>query len=190
MGCFSFEDFSLFMAALKFSAEKHRNQRRKDKAQTPYLNHPIAVAELLWRVGNVSRMPVLAAALLHDVIEDTSTSAQELRSRFGDEVFALVLAVTDDKSLPKDVRKELQVLHAPKLSVEAKLIKIADKICNVRDVTCCPPPNWPLERRIAYLDWAERVVKGLGACNGALQELFRETLSRGRAELCLDISSS
>lgn len=180
---FSCSDFSLFLEALDFCAEKHRNQRRKDPEKTPYLNHPIAVAHLLWRVGNVCAMPVLVAALLHDVIEDTAVAPEEISSRFGSEVLAMVLAVSDDKNLPKEQRKELQVLHAPSLSKGAKLIKIGDKICNVRDVTWAPPPDWSLQRRIEYLDWAEQVVNGLGDCNHALQDLFRSLLAEGRAVL-------
>jgi GTP diphosphokinase / guanosine-3',5'-bis(diphosphate) 3'-diphosphatase len=183
MDGFSYEDFSRFVSALMFCAEKHRNQRRKDAVQTPYLNHPIEVAEMLWNVGKVREMPVLIAALLHDVIEDTETGPEEIGSRFGDEVLSLVLEVTDDKRLPRSERKEMQVLHAPDLSRGAKLIKIADKIGNVRDVTWSPPPDWSIQRRIEYLEWAERIVKGLGIGNGELVDLFYKVLAEGEAEL-------
>jgi GTP diphosphokinase / guanosine-3',5'-bis(diphosphate) 3'-diphosphatase len=183
MDAFSYEDFSLFISALKFCAEKHRNQRRKDAVKTPYLNHPIEVAEILWTVGGVREMSILIAALLHDVIEDTETGPEEISSRFGDEVLSMVLEVTDDKMLPKSTRKELQVLHAPHLSHGAKSIKIADKIGNVRDVAWSPPPDWPMERRIEYLDWAERVVKGLAVGNEDLLDMFDKVLAEGKKEL-------
>jgi GTP diphosphokinase / guanosine-3',5'-bis(diphosphate) 3'-diphosphatase len=183
MDGFSYEEFSQFMSALEFCAEKHRNQRRKDAVRTPYLNHPIEVAEILWNIGKVREMTVLIAALLHDVIEDTETGPEEISSRFGDEVLSLVLEVSDDKMLPKSERKELQVLHAPDLSRGAKLIKIADKIGNVRDVTWSPPPDWSIQRRIEYLEWAERVVKGLGVGNGELLKLFDQVLAEGKREL-------
>jgi GTP diphosphokinase / guanosine-3',5'-bis(diphosphate) 3'-diphosphatase len=183
MDGFSYEDFSLFISALKFCAEKHRNQRRKDFERTPYLNHPVEVAETLWSVGRVREMAVLIAALLHDVIEDTETAPKEISSRFGDEVLSMVLEVTDDKMLPKSKRKELQVLHAAQLSYGAKLIKIADKISNVRDVTWSHPPDWSLKRRLEYLEWSERVVKGLGVCNAELEELFYNVLIEGKKEL-------
>jgi (p)ppGpp synthase/HD superfamily hydrolase len=183
MDGFSYEDFSRFISALRFCAEKHRNQRRKDSGKTPYLNHPVEVAELLWSVGSVREMAVLIAALLHDVIEDTETGPDEISGRFGDEVLSLVLQVTDDKRLPKSERKELQVLHAPHLDLGAKLIKIADKISNVRDVTWSPPPDWPIKRRLEYLDWADRVVNGLGTCNRELEELFYKVLAEGKEEL-------
>lgn len=183
MDGFSFEEFSKFISALSFCADKHRNQRRKDIERTPYLNHPVQVAELLWRVGGVRDMAVLTAALLHDVIEDTGAEPAEIERLFGAETAALVLEVSDDKKLPKARRKELQVLHAPGLSPGAGLIKIADKICNVRDVTWSPPPNWTLLRRMEYLDWAARVVEGLGPCNPALEELFQKVLAEGKKEL-------
>ncbi|MFZ2444718.1 MAG: HD domain-containing protein [Syntrophobacteraceae bacterium] len=183
MDCIAYEDFSLFFSALKFCAEKHRTQRRKDAARTPYLNHPIEVAEILWRVGGVREITVLAAALLHDVIEDTEAVPEEVSALFGGEILSLVLEVSDDKSLPAARRKELQVLHAPALSLGAKLIKIADKICNVRDITRSPPPDWPFERRMGYLDWAERVVSGLGAFNAELEDHFHKHLAEGRKKL-------
>ena len=151
--------------------------------RTPYLNHPIEVAEILWSIGKVREMTVLIAALLHDVIEDTETGPEEISSRFGDEVLSLVLEVSDDKMLPKSKRKELQVLHAPDLSRGAKLIKIADKISNVRDVAWSPPPDWSSRRRIEYLEWAERVVHGLDSGNGELLKLFEEVLAEGRRQL-------
>ncbi len=183
MDGFSFEEFSKFISALNYCADRHRNQRRKDIERTPYLNHPVQVAELLWRVGGVRDMAVLTAALLHDVIEDTGAGPDEIERLFGADVAALVLEVSDDKNLSKARRKELQVLHAPGLSRGAGLIKIADKICNVRDVTWSPPLNWTLQRRMEYLDWAAMVVERLGHCNPALEELFRKVLAEGKKEL-------
>ncbi len=185
MDGFPYEDFSLFISALKFSAEKHRGQRRKDAARTPYLNHPVEVAELLWRVGGVRDMPVLVAALLHDVVEDTAAGPDEVRELFGERVASIVREVTDDKSLPKAKRKELQILHAPDLSPGAGLIKIADKICNVRDITWSPPPDWSPARRREYFSWAEDVVDRIGTCDGAhaLKEVFRQVLAEGRSVL-------
>ena len=160
------------LAALRFAAEKHRWQRRKDADATPYINHPIAVAELLARVGGVPDLAILQAAVLHDTIEDTQTTSQELDEQFGQEVRRLVQEVTDDKSLPKAVRKQLQIDSAPHLSLAAKQIKLADKVCNVADFTPAQPVNWPLERKLIYLDWAEKVVAGCRGCNPPLEQLF------------------
>ncbi|MDR3554955.1 MAG: HD domain-containing protein [Syntrophobacteraceae bacterium] len=183
MNQIAYEDFTLFMSALKFGAHKHRWQRRKDAEQTPYFNHPINVAEVLWGSGAVRDITILTAALLHDVIEDTETLPDEVERDFGKVVRSLILEVTDDKSLPKETRKELQVQHAPHLSPGAKLIKIADKICNIKDVIYSPPPNWSIERRLEYLAWAERVVKAMNGCNERLEEEFYRLLKEGRERL-------
>ena len=167
------------LQAARFSAHKHRYQRRKDKDASPYINHPIEVAELIANVGVVSDLPTLLAAVLHDTVEDTDTNPAELETVFGPQVRSLVEEVTDDKSLPKEERKRLQVDHAHRLSAGAKQIKIADKICNVRDITYTPPPNWSLERRREYLQWAERVVAGCRGSNSSLERRFDEVLREG-----------
>jgi len=154
---------ALLLKAIRFAAQKHRDQRRKDGDVSPYINHPIEVAEILANVGNVTDLPMLLAAVLHDTVEDTETTFEELEEGFGLDVRRLVEELTDNKRLPKDVRKKNQIEHARQLSSRAKQIKIADKICNIRDVTHTPPPNWPLERRREYLQWAQKVVEG---CRG------------------------
>ncbi len=125
--------------AMAFAADKHRNQRRKDAEASPYINHPIALANVLANEGGVQDVTVLCAAVLHDTIEDTETTAGELRALFGDQVAAVVLEVTDDKSLDKAQRKQLQIEHAAHCSPQAKLVKLADKICNLRDLLTSPP---------------------------------------------------
>lgn len=162
--------------ALAFAADKHRNQRRKDAEASPYINHPIALANVLANEGGVDDDTVLAAAILHDTIEDTETSADELRYRFGDAITAIVLEVTDDKDLPKAERKRLQVEHAPHISHGAKLVKLADKICNLRDIAASPPAKWSLERKQAYFDWAKAVVNGLRGTHAVLEQAFDEAL--------------
>ena len=174
---------SSLLGALKFAAQKHSRQRRKDLEATPYINHPIAVAEVLSRIGGISDLPTLQAAILHDTIEDTDTSAPELEHTFGQEVCFFVQELTDDKRLPKEERKRLQVEHASNLSRPAKLIKIGDKICNVSEITATQPAEWPLERKLEYLDWAEKVVSGCRGCNPALEEHFDAVLKKGRESL-------
>ncbi len=158
--------------ATAFAADKHRNQRRKDADASPYINHPIALANVLANEGGISDETVLIAALLHDTLEDTETTADELRLRFGAAITAIVLEVTDDKSLPKAERKRLQVEHAPHISREARLVKLADKICNLRDVAGSPPERWTLERRQAYFDWARAVIDGLRGTHPQLEAAF------------------
>jgi len=177
------KDIALLLKAVRFAAHKHRYQRRKDKDASPYINHPIEVAETMANVGKVIDLPTLLAAILHDTVEDTKTTFSELEVAFGRDVRLLVKEVTDDKNLPKDVRKQLQIEHAKGLSLHAKQIKMADKTCNVRDVTHTPPPNWPLERRREYLQWAEKVVAGCRGSNANLERRFDEVLQEGLLKL-------
>jgi GTP diphosphokinase / guanosine-3',5'-bis(diphosphate) 3'-diphosphatase len=169
----------LFIDALAFAAHKHRDQRRKNIAASPYINHPIALAHVLVSEGGITDTPVLCAAILHDTVEDTQTTIAELDLRFGAKIAGIVREVTDDKSLPKARRKELQVEHAPHLSHGAKLVKLADKICNLRDVADDPPANWPRERRVEYFEWAKCVIDGLRGTNPALEAVFDAVHRRG-----------
>ncbi len=162
----------LVLKALAFAAHKHRDQRRKDEEASPYINHPISLATLLWHEGGITDPMVIAAALLHDTVEDTDTRIDELRAEFGDEIADVVLEVTDDKRLTKAERKHLQIEHAAGLSRAAKLVKLADKICNLRDVAASPPRGWPIERRREYFDWAKQVVDRMRGTHERLEELF------------------
>jgi predicted nucleotidyltransferase len=177
------QEIALLLNAVHFAAQKHRYQRRKDEDASPYINHPIEVAEIMARVGEVSDLAILLAGVLHDTVEDTGTTFSELEQAFERDVRLLVEEVTDDKSLAKDVRKRLQIEHAPGLSRRAQQIKIADKICNVHDVTHTPPPKWSLERRREYLQWAEKVVEGCRGSNGKLEQLFEEKLREAWSKL-------
>lgn len=167
-------DSARLLEALAFAAHKHRDQRRKDRAASPYINHPIALANVLINEGGVDDPVVLCAAVLHDTVEDTETTRAELTQRFGEDVAAIVAEVTDDKSLPKSERKRLQVEHAATISERARLVKLADKICNLRDLTASPPTDWTLARRQEYFDWAKRVVDQLRGTNARLEARFDE----------------
>jgi (p)ppGpp synthase/HD superfamily hydrolase len=168
------------LRAVHFAADKHRDQRRKGAEASPYINHPIEVAELLARVGGVTDLVTLQAALLHDTIEDTQTTGEELEDQFGAEVRRLVEEVSDNKSLPKLERKRLQVAHASEISPRAQKVKLADKLANIRSVMEAPPTDWPPERQQEYLDWSERVVAGLRGCNPELEQYFDELLAEAR----------
>jgi guanosine-3',5'-bis(diphosphate) 3'-pyrophosphohydrolase len=180
------ENTGLLLKALRFSADKHRNQRRKDNAQSPYINHPIEVVQLLWDVGGVRDIDILLAAILHDTIEDTETRSEDIREVFGEAVMALVMEVTDDKSLPKEERKRLQIETAPHKSYGAKLIKLADKSCNVRNLVTTPPKDWSIKRRQEYLLWTEKVVSGLRGTNPALEEYYDHEITSGKMLLGIE----
>jgi guanosine-3',5'-bis(diphosphate) 3'-pyrophosphohydrolase len=171
------DDVGLLLKAVAFAAEKHKNQRRKDANATPYINHPIALAKVLKEEGDIDDIAVLAAAILHDTIEDTETTADELRARFGDEITGIVLEVTDDKSLPKAERKRLQIEHAAHASPKAKLVKLADKICNLRDIASSPPADWSAERKLEYFEWAGDVVSRIRGINPSLEKTATALIS-------------
>ncbi len=162
----------LILSAAAFAAERHREQRRKDAGASPYINHPLTLAAILAVEGAVEDPRVIAAALLHDTVEDTETTLAEIEARFGGEVAGIVAEVTDDKNLPKPARKELQVTRAAHKSPGAKRVKRADKIANLRDLAASPPADWPAERRAEYVRWSARVVEGLRGSNPALEAAF------------------
>jgi guanosine-3',5'-bis(diphosphate) 3'-pyrophosphohydrolase len=169
------DDTGLVLRAAQFAAMKHRNQRRMDKEATPYINHPLALANVLWHEGRIRDARIIAAALLHDTVEDTRTTRAELARAFGKPIAAVVAEVTDNKRLDKRTRKRLQVEHAPQLSPSAKLVKLADKICNLRDLAASPPGDWSLARRREYFDWAKQVVDALRGENRRLERVFDRT---------------
>lgn len=170
---------SILGAAL-FVAEKHAQQKRKGAAAEPYINHLIEVAHLVSTAVSEPDTNLVIAALLHDVIEDTSTTPAELAERFGQDVADLVVEMTDDKSLPKAERKRLQIENAPKMSPRAQIIKLADKISNLRSLLTSPPADWDYERKRQYFEWGERVVDALSQPEPILKSEFEKTFRRFR----------
>jgi guanosine-3',5'-bis(diphosphate) 3'-pyrophosphohydrolase len=174
---------SLLARAWNFSAQRHSNQKRKGEAQEPYVNHLAEVAELVAIATNGLDANLVAAAVLHDTVEDTNTLPAELASVFNVDIADLVGEVTDDKSLGKAERKKLQIQHAASKSDRAKVIKLADKTSNLRSLVKSPPVNWNLQRRQEYLDWALDVAKGLRGVNTWLEAQFDEAAQQ-LAESC------
>ena len=172
------QDHKLPFRALTFAAYKHRHQRRKGVDSVPYINHPIAVANLLVDVGNVTDTATIAAAILHDTVEDTETTLLELENEFGATIAKLVAELSDNKSLPSEKRKRLQIEHAPSLSPRARLVKLADKICNLRDMIGDPPKGWSLKRKQEYFDWGKSVVDQIRGTNAALEQAFDAAFSK------------
>ncbi len=168
----------LVLRALAFAARKHRQQRRKDQEASPYINHPIDLANILANEAGVFDPVVLTAAVLHDTVEDTETTLEEISAEFGEEISAVVAEVTDDRSLSRDERKRQQVEHAPSRSFRAQQLKLADKIANLRDIARSPPETWTLERKRDYFEWAKAVVAGLRGRHATLEALFDEAYGR------------
>lgn len=176
-------DFQRLVTAAHYAARQHGTQKRKGANEEPYIVHPLEVARLLSAIGGVHDPEVLIAAILHDTVEDTDASESDIEEMFGERVCSIVMEVTDDKSLPKAERKKLQEEHAPHLSHEAKQLKMCDKISNIADILENPPSDWPLERKIEYVDWGERVFAGLRGANERLERHFDELVERARREL-------
>ncbi len=164
--------------AIHFAAQKHRNQRCRDAEATPYINHPLALARLLAVDGGVSDVELLMAAVLHDTVEDTDATIEEVGERFGERVAGLVAELTDDKCLPKLRRRELQIAHAPHKSPAAALIKLADKTCHLRDAFTAPPAQWSPQRLRDYFDGAKQVADRLPVASDSMQALFMEAYGK------------
>ena len=165
-------DIVTILRAADFAARKHVNQKRKGNAGEPYVNHLDEVAKLVAEATG-GRRDAVVAALLHDVVEDQNVTLDEIAKLFGAPVAALVAEVTDDKSLPKQVRKDLQVAHAAEKSPDASVIKLADKTSNLIAIAVSPPP-WPVERKRAYVQWGRAVVAGLPVKPAELLARFEE----------------
>lgn len=175
------DDILRLARAYDVAARRHAGQRRKGALGEPYIDHLAEVAALVASVAG-GDVELVVAAVLHDAVEDTGMTPDELRADFGAGVAALVAEVTDDKSLPADVRKRLQVEHAAGLSDGAKLIKLADKTSNLRGVAASPPVDWTRERRVAYVDWAVAVVAGCRGVSAALEREFDGAVAACRSE--------
>jgi (p)ppGpp synthase/HD superfamily hydrolase len=167
-----------FAKALDFAARKHAFQRRKGEAQEPYINHVAEVALLLAEATEGEDPNLVLAGLLHDTIEDTKTDPTEIIETFGQDVADLVVEVTDNKSLLKAERKWHQVEHARNKSDRAKMIKIADKISNLKSILHSPPHNWSEKEKREYFDWARKVVDGCRGVNGYLELKFDTTYAK------------
>ncbi len=176
-------NLTTLIQAINFAAKKHHSQKRKGADGEPYINHPLEVLNLLTSVGKVEDFNILIAAVLHDTIEDTETTEEEIKKLFGAKVCKMVLELTDDKSLPKAERKQLQIEHAPHISKGAKQIKLCDKISNIRDISENPPHGWSDQRRSEYIDWGEKVVAGLRGANENLEKYFDKTVGRARGKI-------
>ncbi|CAG2173293.1 unnamed protein product [Oppiella nova] len=162
--------------AIDFAAIAHRNQLRRD-GKTPYINHPIGVMNTLVQLADCQDIDVLCAAVLHDTVEDTDTTISDITAHFGANVSAIVAEVTDDKTLAKAERKRLQVQHSPHISFGAKLVKLSDKLYNLRDLLRETPIGWTDDRVDEYFKWSERVIAGMVGTNEALEDELRHVLA-------------
>ena len=183
----SSDQVGLMLKVLRFASEKHKHQRRKDKERSPYINHPIDVAERIWNRGHYHDINAICAALLHDTVEDTEATFEEIEGLFGKKITDIVREVTDDKSLAKSARKQAQIDHGPHLSIEAKHIKLGDKTSNVTDVCRSTPPDWSKERCRDYLDWTKQMIDTISGTNGPMENDYLAILTEAKAGLEKDV---
>jgi len=173
----------MILDSFRYAARQHSGQFRKGKEASPYINHLIDVAHILWYIGGVRDIDVIAAGILHDTVEDTDTTEADIARDFGPGIASVVMEVTDDKSLLKRERKRLQIEHAATLSFEAKLVKLADKISNVSEIIEHPPAKWSVKRLHDYIDWGEKVIDRLRGTNQALEHHFDTIARKAREKL-------
>lgn len=174
-------DLNKLLHAVEFSAYKHLGQYRKDEAKTPYIIHPIGVSRSLFEEGNIRSINVLTAALLHDTLEDTPTSPEEIEQLFGSRVRMTIEELTNDPTLSTQENKQRQVDHAPELSLNAQLVKLADRLYNVRDLRS-PPPNWDKQAVDRYIEWGEKLLNALQGTNSSLEKALRSEIDTLRAK--------
>ena len=175
-------DVLLLARAFAFAAERHSGQTRKGEAAEPYVNHVADVARRVAEATGGRDAGLVAAALLHDTVEDTGATAEDIRASFGDDIAGLVMEVTDDKTLPKDERKQAQIDHAPQLSERAKRLKLADKASNLTQIVESPPRGWSAERKREYAAWAERVLTGLRGVDAEMERTLEHAIARVRSK--------
>ncbi len=179
--------FKRILAATRFAAHKHKDQRRKDHAASPYIVHPIAAAELLIEAG-VDDEATLITAILHDTIEDTETNRDEIAAEFGEEIAALVEEVTVMESGIKAIDKKREIDDAAKLSPKAALVRVADKICNLTDVVYDTPRLWTEERRNRYFIWAQKVIAAADIKNTHLLDQLKKVVAEGEKKYKTDLT--
>lgn len=168
-------DLEKLLKAIEYAAKKHERQVRKNIEKTPYIIHPIGVAELIWNVGNVRSINVLISAILHDTLEDTDAKENEIKTLFGPRVLYTVKELTNDSNLSTEENKQRQVDHASSMSLDAQLVKLADRLYNVKDLKN-PPLNWSIDKINNYYDWGEKLLKSLKGTNETLEIALEEEI--------------
>ena len=175
------QNVTFVMQAAHFAAERHTGARRKGQRAAPYVNHVIEVAELVAAATGGTDPVLVAAALLHDVVEDGYGTFEEIEALFGAEVAAVCREVTDDNTLPAAERRRLQAEGVAACSPRARTLRLADKVSNLRSLVSDPPANWSPQRRAEYRRFTEAVAAGCRGANARLEAQFEEALAAAEA---------
>jgi len=181
---------NILYSALEYASEKHMGKTRKDAEKTPYIVHPMGVAVILWQEANVRDIDVLVAALLHDTLEDTNATEAEIEGMFGGRVLSIVKELSNDRNLSGQENKQRQIEHAPLMSQEAKLVKLADRLYNIRDLQAKTPVTWSKEDVERYFSWAAKLLQGLAGTDEHLENALKWELSHNKSEKSEAISKS
>uniref|UniRef100_A0A8R1XYA5 Guanosine-3',5'-bis(diphosphate) 3'-pyrophosphohydrolase MESH1 n=1 Tax=Onchocerca volvulus TaxID=6282 RepID=A0A8R1XYA5_ONCVO len=171
-------DISLIIKAVDLAARRHRKQRRKDATQTPYVNHPIGVAYILTNEGQITDTATVIAAILHDTVEDTKTTDEEIRRMFGDEIADIVKECTVVKSIKREIRMKSQLEKASKLSRKAKLVQLADKLYNIRDIERCTPCGWTKQHVAEYISFAKDLLSNIRGTHDYLETALDDIINK------------
>ncbi len=181
---------NILYSALEYASQKHKGQIRKNAGKTPYIVHPMGVAFILWKEANVRDIDVLVAALLHDTLENTNATEAEIEGMFGRRVLSIVKELSNDPSLSSQENKERQIEHAPLMSQEAKVVKLADRLYNIRDLQAETPVNWSKEDVQRYFSWAAKLLEAFGGTDKRLESALKWELSHNKTEKSEAISKS
>ncbi|OZC12071.1 HD domain protein [Onchocerca flexuosa] len=171
-------DTSFIIKAVDLAARRHRKQRRKDAMQTPYVNHPIGVAYILTNEGQITDTATIIAAILHDIVEDTKTTDEEIRKMFGDEIADIVKECTVVKSIKREIRMKSQLEKASKLSYKAKLVQLADKLYNIRDIERCTPCGWTKQHVTEYILFAKNLLSNIRGIHDHLETALDDIINK------------
>lgn len=171
-------DIHIVLEAVGFAAEGHNGQLRENPEKTPYIIHPIRVTEHLMTIANVHERDILVAALLHDTVEDTKITFADIQKSFGTTAEGYVRELTDNMSLPQEERMKLQIETAPKKSLAAAQIKLADKYDNLKSLQSNPPATWDQKKIDEYFLSAKKVTSSLPAANVPLKKAVDDVISQ------------
>ncbi len=170
------EDAGVVFDALIFGAEKHKAQVRSNLKKTPYIIHPIEVADFVMRIGKVYDKNVLSAALLHDVMDETGTTYEEIENRYGKIVSQYVQEMTVKKELTLKEQKKYQIIQAFHQTPSVAVIKLSDKLSNLKTLAQTPPASWSRDRIDQYFQWAQSVIENLPEANSFLKQAVKDVI--------------
>jgi len=176
-GALNEKDAEAVLGAAIFATEKHKSQVRSNEKKTPYIIHPIEVADLVMKIGHVYDKDVLITALLHDVMDDTQTTYEQITSLYGTKVSSYLEEMTSKQGLSLKEQKKQQIMQAFRQNPSVAIIKLSDKLSNLKTLATSPPPSWSRDRIDQYFQWAQTVIENLPESNQLLKKAVKNVIS-------------